>query len=75
MDIRAYTGIIIEKDGQYLVGYKMLSHELLWSSSPYDAWRTRKKDKAYIVSSKVNGKRFLFNPIVNQLREMKVPNN
>ena len=72
MDIREYTGIIIEKDGQYLVGYKMLSNELLWSNSPYDAWHTRKKDKAYIVSDKVKGRRFLFNPIVNQLREMRI---
>ena len=72
MDIRLCTGIIIEKDGQFLVGISILTKELVWHESPYDAWMTREKDKAYMVSEKVCGKRYLFNPIVNQLREMRI---
>ena len=73
MDICKCTFIIIEKDGQFLVGYKMLSHELLWRNSPYDAWKTRKIKTANALSRKVNGHMFLFNPIVNQIREMRIP--
>ena len=75
MDIRLYTGIIIEKDGLYLRGKEMLTDELKWTASPYEAWRTRRKDKAYIVAHRVSGRRMLFNPVVNQLREMIIPTN
>lgn len=72
MDPRLLTGIIIEKDGEYLVGMIIGTHELRWSTSPWDAWRTRKRDKAFIVADKVGGKRYLFNPIVGALRLMEV---
>ena len=75
VDIRVYTVIIIEKDGKFLVGKEMLSSSLKWSDSPYDAWQTRKKDKAYIVSEKVKGNRYLFNPVARQTRPMKIPDN
>lgn len=71
MDIRSCTCIIIEKNGEFLKGRSILTGELTWSNSPYDAWKTRKKDKAYIVAHKVKGKRYLFNPVANQLREMR----
>lgn len=71
IDVRLYTVIIIEKDRKFLVGKEMLSKELKWSDSPYDAWKTRRKDKAYIIADKVKGTRYLFNPVVNQLREMR----
>ena len=73
MNIRTYTVIIIEKDGYFLVGRRMLSTELMWSNSPWDAWKTRRKDKAYIVAHKLGGKRMLFNPVARQLREMRIP--
>ena len=71
VDIRIYTVIIIEKDGKFLVGKEMMSDDLRWSDSPYEAWKTRRKDKAYIVSYKVKGTRYLFNPVARQLREMR----
>ena len=71
MNIREQTGIIIQKDGMFLVGLVLGGPELRWSSSPWDAWRTRRRDKAFIVSEKIGGKRMLFNPVAGQLRGMK----
>lgn len=68
MDIRTKTGIIIRKDGKYLVGFVLYSKELRWSDSPYDAWRTRSPEKAGKVARKVGRATMLFNPIVGQLR-------
>ena len=72
MDVRCYTGIIIEKNGEFLVGTVLFSKELRWSNSPYDAWITRKRDKALLVADKVEGRRLLFNPVVGQIKEMSV---
>lgn len=72
IDIRIYTGIIIEKDSKFLVGREMLTKRLKWSDSPYEAWRTRKRDKAYIVADKVKGTRYLFNPVARQIRPMRI---
>ena len=68
MDIRRATCIIIRKDGEYLVGAILYSTDLRWSWSPYDAWRTRRKEDAERVARKVGGELVLFNPIVNQRR-------
>ena len=68
MDIRQATCIIIRKDGEYLVGTICYSKELRWSGSPYDAWRTRKKEDAKRVAGKVGGEMVLFNPIVRQMK-------
>lgn len=70
MDIRRATCIIIEKDGEYLVGTILYSEELRWSGSPYDAWRTRRKEDAARVAGKVGGEMVLFNPVVNQRKVM-----
>ncbi len=72
MNVRECTGIIIEKDGMFLVAYSVITKSLVWSSSPYDAWRTRRRDKAFIVADRTNGTRFLFNPVVGQVRKMVV---
>ena len=69
MDIREKTGIIIEKDGEYLVGVIVLNGQLRWSQSPWDAWITRRRDHAKKVAEKVNGTRDLFNPISGELRK------
>ena len=71
MDIRKLTGIIIQKDGKYLVGRSCVGG-LRWSASPWDAWRTRKRDKAFIVADRVGGVRYLFNPVAGQIREMVI---
>lgn len=69
MDIRKATCLIIERDGEFLVGASELG--LRWSISPYDAWSTRDKMTAFRVAWKVRGRLFLFNPIVGQLKELK----
>ena len=68
MDIRRATCIIIRKDGEYLVGTILYSTDLRWSWSPYDAWRTRRKEDAERVAGKVGGEMVLFNPIVRQMK-------
>ena len=68
MDIRRATCIIIRKDGEYLVGTILYSTDLRWSWSPYDAWRTRRKEDAERVARKVGGEMVLFNPIVRQMK-------
>ena len=67
-DIRKQTAIIIRKNGEYLVGTILYSTDLRWSNSPYEAWRTRDRDKAAEIARKTGGVMMLFNPIVNQLR-------
>lgn len=68
--IRRETCIIIRKDGEYLVGTICYSTDLRWSTSAYDAWRTRNRADAERVAGAVGGVMVLFNPIVNQRREM-----
>jgi len=68
-DIRLQTSLIIEKNGEYLVGISGMFPR--WSNSPYDAWRTRKRDNAHKVAWAVKGNILLFNPIVGQLRLLK----
>lgn len=70
MDIRLKTGIIIEKDGEYLVAVDIFRSSLVWSDSPWDAWITRRKDDALKVAERVGGTRMLFNPVAGQLRKM-----
>jgi hypothetical protein len=68
MDIRKETCLIIRKNGEFLVGRKMLSCGLRWSGSKYDAWRTRDRAKAEKLAFIVGGIVMLFNPIANQIR-------
>jgi hypothetical protein len=71
MDIRSATGIIIEKDGEYLVGTILFSTDLRWSTSPWDAWITRRKEYALKVAEKVGGNRVLFNPVAGQMKTIE----
>ena len=70
MDIRRKTCIIIRKDGEYLVGTILYSTDLRWSTSPYDAWRTRRREDARRVARAVGGVMVLFNPIIGQRRRL-----
>ena len=63
MNIREKTCIIIRKNNEYLVGYIMGTNLLKWSTSPWDAWSTRKREKAENVARKTGGVMVLFNPI------------
>lgn len=67
-EIRKKTGIIIRKDGEFLVGTILKSTDLRWSSSPFDAWSTRNLGFAEMVAAMVGGELVLFNPIVNQMK-------
>ena len=66
--LRKATCVIIRKDGEYLVGTILYSTDLRWSQSPYDAWKTRRKEDAERVAGKVGGEMVLFNPIVRQMK-------
>lgn len=70
-EIRRKTGIIIRREGEYLVGTILYSTDLRWSRSPYDAWITRRIADARMVAAATGGEMVLFNPIVNQLKEME----
>lgn len=70
MDIRKSTVLIIKRGAEYLVGRIPYSMEFRWSGSPYDAWKTREKEKAQAVAHVVGGDLWLFNPIAGQLREI-----
>ena len=67
-DIRRKTALVIEKNGEYLVGFSVF---LRFSSSPWDAWRTRDKEAAQAVADKVGGNMMLFNPVVGQIRKFR----
>lgn len=71
MNIREQTAIIIQKDGLYLVGTILGGPDLRWSYSPWDAWRTRRRDKALIVADRIGGTQMLFNPVAGQLRGLR----
>ena len=71
-EIRRKTGIIIRREGEYLVGTILYSTDLRWSRSPYDAWITRRIADARMVAAATGGEMVLFNPIVNQMKEMEL---
>ena len=71
-DIRESTGLIIRKDGKYLVGKVLDLNILRWSDSPYDAWRTRIRAKARSIAEKTGGEIMLFNPIAGQERRAEL---
>ena len=75
MDIRLQTGIIIEKDGEYLVCAVPYSNQLRWSASPWDAWITREMYQSERVAKRVGGVEMLFNPVAGQLRKFRRKNN
>ena len=68
--IRKKTCIIIRKGNEFLVGVILKSTDLRCSTSPYDAWSTRDRGDAEMVAAMVGGEMVLFNPIVNQMKEM-----
>ena len=69
MNIKKLTRVIIEKDGEYLVGVSIVG-QLRWSTIPYDAWHTRDRIIAHKVAWKVKGIPYLFNPAVGQIRKL-----
>lgn len=72
MDIRAETCLVIRRGGEYLVGKIMGGPDLKWSTSPWDAWRTRDREDAEDVARATGGDIWLFNPVAAQIREAKL---
>ena len=72
MDIRRQTWLIIRKDNEYLVGRVIYTGELKWSSSPWEAWRTRIRANAKSIAEKTGGEIMLFNPVAGQLRKANI---
>ena len=70
MNVRLCTVLIIKRGAEFLVGRIPYTTELRWSRSPYDAWKTRKKEAAQAVAHIVGGDLWLWNPISGQLREL-----
>jgi len=71
MDIREKTGIIVQKDGEYLVARQIGTGLFVWSRSPWDAWITRSKLDAYRVAYAAGGEMFLFNPVAGKVRRFR----
>ena len=71
MDIRRMTGLIVQRGTMYLVGTIIYSTDLRWSDSPWDAWRTRDREKARRVAQRVGGELMLFNPVAGQIKAME----
>ena len=68
MEIREKTRLIIRRNNEYMVGRIVFSKELRWSTSPYDAWWTKDKEKAEEYARRTGGIVMLFNPVAGQLR-------
>lgn len=69
-DLRKHTCCILKRGNKYLQGVGMWNN-LVWSTSAYDAWRTRDLDKALRFARKTGADVMLFNPIVSQLRPLE----
>jgi len=75
VNIRKQTCLIIRRGSEYLVGTILYSTDLRWSRSPWDAWRTRDREKAEKIAKVTGGDMMLFNPIAGQLREARYGQN
>lgn len=69
MNIRSETCLIVRRGCEYLVGTILYSKDLRWSDSPYDAWRTRDRERARRLAKRIGGDVWLFNPVAGQIRE------
>ncbi len=68
MNIREKTGLIIRRGNEYLVACQAVTGELRWSTSPWDAWWTRKREHAKRMSRVTGGDVVLFNPVAGQIK-------
>ena len=67
-EIRKHTCIIIRRNGEYLLGKKWMTEDLLWTWSAYDAWRTRDREAAEAVARVLGGEMVLFNPVIGKTK-------
>ena len=71
--LRKKTALIIRRGNEFLVGKVMGGPELRWSTFPWDAWMTRKREDAEGVARATGGDLWLFNPITGEIREAALP--
>ena len=69
MNIRKRTFLIVCVGCEYLVGWNIVMNRPNFSTSPWDAWRTRDREIAGRVAERIGGKLILFNPVAAQIRE------
>lgn len=62
------TCLIIRKHGEYFVGWNYFYKRFGWSTSAWDAWRTRDREAARRVAAKTGGTLYLFNPIIGEMK-------
>ena len=67
-EIKKQTCLVIEKDGEYLAGYRTAIGFVYWTRHLTDAWKTRNKEEAMAVATTYGGRLMLFNPIVWQTK-------
>ena len=72
-EIRKQTGLIVEKDGEFIIGNG--GGFVRWGSSPYDAWKTRDREQARMVAERVGGTLMLFNPVLRQVKKYEEGDN
>lgn len=71
-DIRKQTTLIIRKGKEYLVARVSWSaSELKWSTSAWDAWRTRNIQEAQMVAGFTGGEIVMFNPIIGTVKKFE----
>lgn len=70
--IRQATVLIVKRGAEYLVGTVLDTRILKWSTSPWDAWRTRDREQAKKVAGRLGGDIWLFNPVAGQIREAQI---
>ena len=71
-DIRLRTHLIIRRGNQYLRGKSIFGNFPEWTSSPWDAWRTRSRHTAIELNRRVQGEIYLFNPVVGKLKPWRI---
>lgn len=70
VDIRKYTRVIVQKNGQYLFCVSEFTKEPEWRTSPWDAWWTRKADIGRSVADRIGGVPMLFNPAIGKVKTL-----
>ena len=68
MDIRKKTALITRNENGYIVGLSVVTGQIVYSISPWDAWSTRIRALAKTVADKTGSEIWLFNPVAGQLK-------
>ena len=69
--IAEYDRFVVMKQNYYLRGIGM-NGELLWSTSPWDAWHNPWRHNVQKVAKRVGGKMRVFNPITGRVSDRRL---